>query len=155
MPPSEPRNAVYKDSVVAYLALKAQFAIADNHPKEHNILEPGKLMLLYVPYPIPPETEPWKGEYYFACKLFLQENAAEIAEAGLDVEQLLRMPTAIYWSGENLWEKANAAKRDMLDEFHVIFCQEVNPSWPILPSGKLISDLMDDLRKVLFTKNSA
>ncbi len=112
-------------------------------------------MLLYVPYPIPPETKPWKGEYYFACKLYLQENAAEIAEAGVDVEQLLRMPTAIYWSGENLWEKANAAKRDMLDEFYVIFLSRSQSKLAHTSSGKLISDLMDDLRKVLFTKNSA
>jgi hypothetical protein len=45
MPSSKPRNAVYKDSVVAYLALKAHFAIADDHPREENMTELGKLML--------------------------------------------------------------------------------------------------------------
>ena len=32
MPPPKPRNAPLKDSVVAYLTLKAHFAIADNYP---------------------------------------------------------------------------------------------------------------------------
>ena len=118
MPSSKPRNAVCKDTVVAYLALKAHFAIADSHPKEENMTELGKLMLLHVPHPISPEIESWKGEYYYACKLFVQENAAEIAEAGLDVEKLLKAQASIYWSGEKLWKRAIDAKRELLNEFH-------------------------------------
>ena len=56
MPSSKPRNAVYKDTVVAYLALKSHFAISDFYPKEANISELGKMMLLYVPNPISPES---------------------------------------------------------------------------------------------------
>ncbi len=78
-----------------------------------------------------------------------QENAGEIAEAGLDVDKLLKAQGSIYWSGDKLWKRAIDAKREMLNEFHAIFCQEVNPIWPKLPSGKLIADLMDDLRKTL------
>ena len=71
MPSSKPRNAVCKDTVVAYLALKAHFAIADSHPKEENMTELGKLMLLHVPHPISPEIESWKGKYYYASKLLV------------------------------------------------------------------------------------
>ena len=39
----EPRTAVYKDSVVAYLALKSHFAISDNHPSDKS-LESGEFM---------------------------------------------------------------------------------------------------------------
>ena len=116
MPSSKPRNAVYKDSVVAYLALKAHFAIADDHPREENMTELGKLMLLHVPHPISPETETWKGEYYSACKEFVQENASEIAEAGLDVDKRLKAQGLIYWSGDKLWKRAIDAKRELLNE---------------------------------------
>ena len=59
MPPTKPRNSLYKDSVVVYLALKSRFAIADNHPKEEEIMSGhGKLMLLHVPNSISLETEP-------------------------------------------------------------------------------------------------
>jgi hypothetical protein len=97
MPCPKPRNAVYKDSVVVYLALKAQFSIADNHPKEENMSELGKMMLLHVPNPNSQQTEPWKGEYYDACKLFVKDNAAEIANNApdLDVESLLKHKTDI------------------------------------------------------------
>jgi hypothetical protein len=61
MPCPKPHTAVYKDSVVVYLALKAQFAIADNHPKEENMSELGKMMLLHVPNPNFQQTESWKG----------------------------------------------------------------------------------------------
>ena len=61
MPALKPRNAVYKDSVVAYLALKAQIAIADDHPSDTNVHQLGKLMLLHDP-----QASVWKGEYYDA-----------------------------------------------------------------------------------------
>ncbi len=73
------RNAVYKDSFVAYLALKSQFAIADNYLSERNITQLGHLMLLHVIRLISPENECWTGEYYSACKFFLRENEAEAA----------------------------------------------------------------------------
>ena len=75
--------------------------------------ELGKLMLLNVPHPISPETETWKGEYYSACKVFVQENAGEIAEAGLDVDKLLKAQGLIYWSGDKLWKRAIDAKREL------------------------------------------
>ena len=53
----KPCNAGYKNSVVVYLALKAQFSIADNHSKEKNLSELGKTMHLHV---FNSETEPWK-----------------------------------------------------------------------------------------------
>ena len=62
---------------VVYLALKAQFSIADNHPKEENMSELGKMMLLHVPNS---ETEPLKGEYYSACKLFVEDYAAALED---------------------------------------------------------------------------
>ena len=91
-----------------YLTLKAQFAIADNYPKEENKDELAKMMLQNVPNHISLQTEPWKGKYYAACKLFLHENAAEIAQnaPGLDVEQLLKAQGSNYWSGDKLWQKA-------------------------------------------------
>jgi hypothetical protein len=66
----------------------------------------------------------------------------------------LKAQGLIYWSGDKLWKRAIDAKRELLNEFHATFCQEVNPSWPKLPSGKLIADLMEDLRKTLFTKKA-
>ena len=69
----KPCNAGYKNSVVVYLALKAQFSIADNHSKEENLSELGKTMHLHV---FNSDTEPWKGEYYSACKLFVKDYAA-------------------------------------------------------------------------------
>ena len=77
--PPKPRNAVYKDSIVAYLALKSQFAIVDNYLSEWNITQLGHLMLLHVIRLISPENECWTGEYYSACKFFLRENEAEAA----------------------------------------------------------------------------
>ena len=71
----KPCNAGYKNSVVVYLALKAQFSIADNHPKEENMSELEKMMLLHVPKS---ETEPLKGEYYSACNLFVKDYAGAL-----------------------------------------------------------------------------
>ena len=78
MPSQKPCNAVFKDSVVVFLALKAHFAIADNHPKEEYLSEFGKMMLLHVPNPNSQETEQSKGEYYSACKLFVKDYAAAL-----------------------------------------------------------------------------
>ena len=75
-------------------------------------------MLMSVPNHIPLGTEPWKGEYYYACKAFVKDNAAEISvnAPDLDVEQLLKAQAAIYWNGTKLWRKAMDAKREMLNE---------------------------------------
>ena len=40
----QPRNAVYKDSIVAYLALKSHFAISDNYQSDESLNEIGTLM---------------------------------------------------------------------------------------------------------------
>ena len=45
MAPSKPRTAVYKDSVVAYLALKSHFAISDNRPYDRSVAALSALML--------------------------------------------------------------------------------------------------------------
>ena len=154
MPSPKPRNASYKDSLVVFLCLKAHFAIADNHPKEENRDVLAKLMLENVPNYISLQAEPWRGEYYSACKLFLHENAAEIAQNApeLDMEQLLKAQGSPHWSGESLWKRVIDSKHEMLNQVHTIFCQEVNPIWLCLPSGKKISDLLGKLRKKLFTK---
>ena len=73
----KPCNAGYKNSVVVYLALKALFSIADNHSKEENLSELGKTMHLHV-FNSETEYEPWKGEYYSACKLFVKDYAAAL-----------------------------------------------------------------------------
>jgi hypothetical protein len=61
MPCPKPCTAVYKDSVVVYLALKAQFAIADNHPKEENMSELGGFLI----------SMPWN---VFDCRTTLSRN---------------------------------------------------------------------------------
>jgi hypothetical protein len=45
MAPSKPRNATFKDAVVAELALKAHFYISDTYPKDTSAPELAKLML--------------------------------------------------------------------------------------------------------------
>jgi hypothetical protein len=144
MPPPRPRprNACYKDSIVAYLALKAHFAVADNHPKDSNVRELGKLMLMHDT-----RDDSWHGEYYSACKLFAMENLAEMQHNSLDIDNLLKAQNSSYWNGEKLWRKAGEVKRELLNDYHTVLCQEVNPACPQLPSGKLLSDLMEVLRK--------
>ena len=44
MAPSKPRNASYKDVVVAELSLNAHFLISDTYPKETSSQELTKLM---------------------------------------------------------------------------------------------------------------
>jgi hypothetical protein len=80
MPAPRPRNAFYKDSAVAYLALKAHFAVADNHPRDSNFQELENLMLLHDT-----RDDSWQGEYYSACKLFA-ENFEEMQDNSLGVE---------------------------------------------------------------------
>ena len=46
--PAKPRNASFKDSVVAYLTLIAHFAFADNYPKDTNCAQLGKRMLVQL-----------------------------------------------------------------------------------------------------------
>ena len=45
-------------------------------------------------------------------------------------------------------------KRQLLNEFHTVFCQEVNKQWLLLPSGTTLEDLMLELRKKLFAKKA-
>jgi hypothetical protein len=145
----KPRNACFKDSAVAYLALKAQFAIADDYPSDTNVPLLGKLMLQHDAL-----SNSWKGEYYEACKLFLSTNQEEMQRNALDMDKLLRAQPAIYWTGEKLWRKASDHKRALLNEFHTVFCQEVSPAWPMLPSGKSMTDLMVELRKKMFLRKA-
>jgi hypothetical protein len=49
MAPSKPRNASYKDTVVAELVLKAYFSISDTYPKDTSSQELAKLMLHHNP----------------------------------------------------------------------------------------------------------
>ena len=91
MPPPKPRNACYKDSIVAFLALKAHFSIADDHPTDTNLTELAKLMLQHDP-----RANSWKGQYYDACKLYIQENLEEVQRNSLDVDKLLHATPSVY-----------------------------------------------------------
>ena len=155
MPPPKPRNAPLKDSVVAYLTLKAHFAIADNYPKDTNCTHLGKLMLVQQQNPSGEHGAPtFVGQYYDACKLFADENEDKMKQNSVCLDSLLRSQQSSYWTGENLWSKALAIKRSLLNEIHTVFCQEVNRQWPMLPSGTTLEDLMLEVRKKLFAKKA-
>ncbi len=149
MAPSKPRNAVFNDAVVALCALKAHFAIADDHPTDKSGPDLYKLMLLHVPN-APRDSPSWKGEYYAACQIFSRDNEPEMQRNNCTLESLLKSQ-----SGESLWRKALEYKRVMLNEIHTIFCQEVCPQWPSVPSGTTSLDpLLFDLRKRLWQKKA-
>eukprot|EP00291_Cryptomonas_curvata_P001546 CAMPEP_0172178108 /NCGR_PEP_ID=MMETSP1050-20130122/15834_1 /TAXON_ID=233186 /ORGANISM="Cryptomonas curvata, Strain CCAP979/52" /LENGTH=420 /DNA_ID=CAMNT_0012850753 /DNA_START=16 /DNA_END=1274 /DNA_ORIENTATION=+ len=156
MAPPKPRNAVFKDSIVALLSLKAHFAITEKYPKEKRVLEVSKLMFQH--FPNAPGTPPWSGEYYDACENFAKTYEAEMKHNGCTVENLLKGNSGNQtgsFSGDSLWKKAQDSKRILLNEFHAVFCQEVCPQWPNLPSGTTTLDpLMLELRKLLWTKKA-
>jgi hypothetical protein len=153
--PAKPRNTSFKDSVVAYLTLKAHFSIADNHPKDTNCAQLGKLMLVQQQNHSGDHGAPmFVGEYYEACKLFCRENDAEMKQNNISVDSLLKSQASTYWNGENLWSKASTIKRQLLNEIHTVFCQEVNKQWASQPSGTSLEDLMLELRKKLFAKKA-
>ena len=112
----------------------------------------GKKMLLQIqnstgiPY--------FTGEYYEACKRFAEENHVELKQNDTTLDSLLRSQASSYWSGEKLWRRAQEIKRELLNEFHSLFCQEVNKQWPVIPSGKTMEDLMQELRKKLFSRKT-
>ena len=56
-------------------------------------------------------------------------------------------------SGASFFNAATKAK-ELLNEIHTVFCQEVNRQWPMLPSGTTLEDLMLELRKKLFAKKA-
>ena len=155
MPPPKPRNTPFKDSVMAYLTLKAHFAIADNYPKDTNCTHLGKLMLVQQQNPSGEHGAPtFVGQYYDACKLFADENEDKMKQYNVSLDSLLKSQHSSYWTGENLWSKALSIKRQLLNEIHTVFCQEVNRQWPMLPSGTTLEDLMLELRKKLFAKKA-
>ena len=94
------------------------------------------------------------GEYYEACKVYARENEDEMNQNNISLDNLLKSQPSIYWTGENLWNKASTIKRQLLNEIHTVFCQEVNKQWPLLPSGTTLEDLMLELRKKLFAKKA-
>jgi hypothetical protein len=154
MAPPKPRNAVFKDSVVALLALKAHFAICDNHPKERTLLELAKLMLHHVPN-APQGAPNWAGEYYEACNNFATTHEDEMRQNMCTIDNLLKGNQTGYFTGESLWRKAQDCKRIMINEIHSVFCQEVCPRWPNLPPGITSLDpLMLQLRKLLWIKKA-
>ena len=101
--PQKPRRAVYKDSVIAELTLRAHFFIADEYPKDTTIAHLGKKMLFQIQNPtgIPYFT----GEYYEACKRFANENQVELKQNDTTFDSLLRSQASSYWSGEKLWRR--------------------------------------------------
>ena len=103
MAPSKPRNAVYKDSVVAYLALKSHFAISDNHPSDKSLAELSILMLHHIPGQSAFDLS-WRGEYYDACVLFARSNDAEMKQNKCSVEQLMQatVTPSSYYNGTAL-----------------------------------------------------
>ena len=148
-----PRNAVYKDSVVAYLALKSHFAVADSHPSDKSLAELGLLMLRHNLRPANGASQ-WEGEYYDACVQFARSNDTEMKHNNCTVDQLLKANGTHYYSGDNLWRKASESKRIMLNEIHVVFCQEVCRQWPTVPSGTTTLDplkLARTLARLLMT----
>ena len=150
--PQKPRTAVYKDSVTAELALRAHFFIADEYPKDTTFAHLGKKMLLQIQNST--GILYFTGEYYEACKRFAEENHVELKQNDTTLDSLLRSQASSYWSGEKLWRRAQEIKRELLNEFHSLFCQEVNKQWPVIPSGKTMEDLMQELRKKLFSRKT-
>ena len=154
MAPAKPRNSTFKDSVVAQLALQAHFAIADNHPTDKTGPDLAKLMLQHNPS-APLGTSAWSGEYYAACKDFEMTNKAEMQQNSCTIDQFLKGTQSSYFSGDALWRKAIECKRIMLNEIHTVFCQEVCPRWPTLPSGTTTLDpMMLELRKKSWSKKA-
>ncbi len=76
-PPKPPpgRNALYKDSIVAQLALQAHFAISDDHPSNKNLSKLAILMFYHVQNA---GNGAFKGEYYDVCILFARSNESEM-----------------------------------------------------------------------------
>ena len=147
----KPRTAGYKDSVTAELALRAHFYIADEYPKDTTLAQLGQKMFLQLQHPTGAS---FTGEYYEACKRFADKNPEEMKCNDTSLDSLLRSQPSSYWSGEKLWRRAQDIKRELLNEFHSLFCQEVNKQWPILPSGKTMEDLMQELRQKLYAKKN-
>ena len=99
MPPPKPRNAPLKDSVVAYLTLKAHFAIADNYPKDTNCNHLGKLMLVQQQNPSGEHGAPtFVGQYYNACKLFADQNSDKMKQNYFSLGSILKLQHSSYWT---------------------------------------------------------
>ncbi len=107
-PPKQPRNAVYKDSLVAYLS---HFAWSDSHPTDRNGLALGKLMLHHAPIAASLERE-----YYHACVLFARFNVSEMHRNIYTVDLMLKASGTNEYSGEYLWKTASETKRILLND---------------------------------------
>jgi hypothetical protein len=154
MSPSKPRNAVYKDSVVSLLSLKAYFAVSDDHQSDKSGRDLGKLMLFHN-LNAESGAPKWEGEYFHACTQFARINDDEMKANNCTVDQLLKGSAVSYYSGDALWKKAQDSKRVMLNEMHTVFCQEICRQWPSLPSGTTtLEPHMLQLRKVLWAKKA-
>ena len=157
MPTAKPRTTTFKDSVMAFLTLKAHFSIADNYPKDTNCTQLRKLMLVQQQNPSCDHGAPiFVGEYYEACKLFARDNDNKLKQNNIALDQLLKSQQSTYWTGENLWNKAGSLKRQLLNEVHTVFCQEVNKQ-SVKKSrniGTTLQDQMFELRKKLFAKKA-
>ena len=124
---------------MAYLTLKAHFAGADNYPRDPNYAQLGKLMLVQQQNPSVEHGAPtFVGEYYEACKVYARENKDEMNQNNISLDKdemnqnnisldnLLKSQPSTYWTGVNLGNKASTVKRQLLNEIHTVFCQEVN-----------------------------
>jgi hypothetical protein len=142
-----PRTAIFKDSIVAQLALQSHFAISDDHPSDKSLTELSILMFQHVPNA---GSGAFKGKYYDACVRF-----AGMKLNTCTLDQLFRNNTLSYFNGDNLWRKAQEVRRILQNEIHPTFCQNVCPQWPTVPSGTTTLDpLMLELRKVLWEKKA-
>ena len=84
---------------MAYLTLKAHFAIADNYPKDTNCTHLGKLMLVQQQNPSGEHGAPtFVGQYYDACKLFADENEDKMKQYNVSLDSLLKSQHSSYWT---------------------------------------------------------
>ena len=76
------------------------------------------------------------GEYDQASKRFADENQEELKHNDKSFDLLLRYQAFSYCSGEKLRRRAQDIKRELLNEFHALFCQEVNKQWLVIPGRR-------------------
>ena len=76
----------------------------------------------------------FQGEYFEACKWFAGTNESEMKLNNCTLDLLLKGSPTSYFDGVGLWRKAQECKRVMLNEIHSVFCQDVCPQWPSVPS---------------------
>ena len=94
MPPPKPRNAPFKDSVVAYLTLKAHFAIADNY----QIAWESLCWCSNKIRPVIMERPHLSDNITMRVILFANENEDKMKQYNVSLDSLLKSQHGSYWT---------------------------------------------------------